>query len=103
MKWKEEFHGLILTNGRIDCLDYSVKAGMEKFLRKTVKSDLARKKHRFLPKTLAKSKGLICTWLASSFCERVNLVANQAFIEVNSLLLPDEVGMIATLRTSRDF
>ena len=49
------------------------------------------------------SKGSIGTWLASSFCARVNYVDNQVVTKVNSLLLPDDIHMLKTLRMKREF
>ena len=49
------------------------------------------------------SKGSMCTWLASSFCKIVNAVDDQAVTKGNSLLMPDEVDMLTTLRMSRYF
>ena len=104
IKWQEEFPELnILSDDKIDSLDHLLKADVGKFLRKVIKSDPKRKKYGYLPKMVTASKGSICTWLASSFCERVNSVANQVVTKVNSLLSPDEIDMLTTLRMNRDF
>ena len=92
-----------MPGNRTGNLGHSLKADLWTILRETIKSDLMRKKHGCLPKMSTASKGYIGAWLASSFCERVNSVANKAVTKRNSLLLPDEVDMIVTLRIIRDF
>ena len=74
---------------------------MVKLIRKTIKSDPARKKYGFLPKMTTASKGSIGTWLASIFCERVNLVENQVVTKGNDLLAPDKIDMLKNLRMNR--
>ena len=78
----------------MDRLDHFLKEDMGKFLRKTTKSDPAQKKCVHLPKMVTTSKCSIGTWLASSFYEKVNSVANQVVTKGDSLLLPDEVYML---------
>ena len=68
-----------------------------------MESGPTRNKCGFLPKMAAASKGSIGAWLASSLCKRVNSVANQAVTKGSSLLAPNEIGMLATLRMSRNF
>ena len=77
VKWQEEFPKLSIPDDKIDSPNHLLKVGMGKFLRKTTKSDPSRKKCGCLPKMVAVSKGSIGTCLASNFCKRVNLVANQ--------------------------
>ena len=91
------------SDAKIDILDHSLKVGMGKLLRKVMESDPKRKKHGCLSKMLTTSKALKCEWIASSFCEKVDSVANQVFIKGNSLLLPDEIDTLATLCVGREF
>ena len=87
----------------MDSLDYLLKVGVGKLIRKITKSDPTLKKHVCLPKVVTTSKGSIGTWLASSFYEIVNLMANQVVTKENSLLSPDEIDTLAALRVGRDF
>ena len=103
MKCQEEFLELIIPDDRTDSLDHSLKADMVKFLCELLKSDPTRKKHGHPPKMATTSKGSIVTWLASSFFEVLNSVANQVITKGNSLFSPDEVDMLATLWMRRDF
>ena len=66
-----------MPDDRIDSLDHFLKADVGKLIRKIIKSDPIRKKHRHLPKMVSMSKGSIGTCIASSFRERVNSVTNQ--------------------------
>ena len=49
------------------------------------------------------SKGSIGTWLASSFCERVNSVANQVVSKGNTLLNSNDIDVLTTQRMNSDF
>ena len=83
-----------MHNESIDVLDHLLQVYMRNLIRKTIKSDPTRNKYGFLPKMATASKDQIGTWLASSFCERFNLVANQVVTKENYLLYPDEIDML---------
>ena len=74
---------------------------MENLISKIIKSNPARKKHGFLPKMATSSKVSVGTWLASSFCGRFNLVANQVVAKGNTLLALDEIEILTTPLMSR--
>ena len=52
---------------------------------------------------VAASKVSIVEWLASSFYKRDDSVANKEVTKGNTLLAPDEIDMLATLRMSKEF
>ena len=80
------------------------KADMGKVLKHVfIKPDPAGKMFGFLPKMATTSKGSIGSFLAVSFCERINSAANQVVTKGNSTLAPDEIDMLVTLRTNRRF
>ena len=66
-----------MPNDGIDSIYHLLKAAMGKYLREIIKSDPSRKKCECLPKIETESKVSIGTWLASSFLERLNSVANK--------------------------
>ena len=49
------------------------------------------------------SRGSIGTFLASSFCERINSAGNLVMTDGNTMLGDEELNMMATLRMNRDF
>ena len=79
-----------------------LQAGAGELARGMMESGPTRNKFSFLPKMAAASKGSIGEWLSSSFCERHNSVTNQAVAKGSSLLVPNEIGMLATLQMSRE-
>ena len=85
-----------------DTIKHLLKAIVGKLPHKIIKHDLPRKNCGFLPKMATDSKGSTGALLASSFCERRNLVANQVVANVNYSLAPDETDKLKTLLMSRD-
>ena len=61
----------MLPDDKTDSLDHLLKVDVENLLRMVINSDPKRNNHGHLPKMVTTSKGLICTWLVSSFCERI--------------------------------
>ena len=57
----------------------------------------------WLPVMAIASKGSIGSLLASSFCERINSAANLVCTDGNSLLDPEEVDKLVTLRMNREY
>ena len=65
--------------------------------------DDAFEKFGYLPKMATASKGSIGSFMASSFCERINSAANLILTLGNTLLSDEEIDMLVVLRMNRDF
>jgi len=68
-----------------------------------IEKDKDRSKYGWLPKMATCSKGSIGSWLASSFCERINSCANQVLTLGNTLLGDVEMEKLVMCRMNRDF
>ena len=49
------------------------------------------------------SRASVGSLLASSYCERVNSAGKFIFNDSNSMLSPEEMNMLATLRMNKEF
>jgi hypothetical protein len=67
-------------------------------MKKLIKLDPDKKCFGHLPMMAVASRGLIGGFLASSFCERINSCTNLVLTDGNSLLSPNELNMLVTLR-----
>ena len=65
--------------------------------------DVDGSKFGFLPKMAIASKRRIGSFMAASFCERVNSCANDVYTEGNSLLAPEKIDNSVVLRMNREF
>ena len=68
-----------------------------------IEKDKDRKKYGWLPKMATCSKGSIGSWLASSFCERINSCANQVLTLGNTLLSDGDMEKLVMCRMNEDF
>ena len=66
---------------------------------------LENKKYKFglLFLMATTTRGSIGTFLASSFCERINSADNLVMTDNNTMLGDEKLNMMATLRMNRDF
>ena len=60
-------------------------------------------RHNRIFSLIVASRGSIGGFLAASFCERINSCANHVLTDGNSLLSPDEINMLVTLRMNRNY
>jgi hypothetical protein len=72
-------------------------------MKELIKQDPDKKRFGHLPMMAVASRGSIGGFLASSFCERINSCANLVLTDGNSLLSPDEINMLVTLRMNRNY
>ena len=103
MELQEKFPELSMSKDRIHRIHHLLKAYLVNLMRKIIKLDPTRKKSGHLPKMVTASKRSTSVWLASSLCDRVELVANQLVKKENSLFSPDQVDILTTLWMSSDF
>ena len=68
-----------------------------------IQKDKDHTKYVWLPKMATCSRGSIRSFLASSFCERINSCANQVLTLGNSLLSDVEMEKLVMCRMNRDF
>ena len=57
----------------------------------------------YLPVMATASRGSIGAFLASSFCERINSIANLVLTDGNTLLSEEEINMLTTLKMNRKY
>ena len=76
---------------------------MGQVMKKLINQDPEKKCFGHLPMMAVASRGSIGGFLASSFCERINSCANLVLTDGNSLLSPNEINMLVTLRMNRKF
>ena len=108
--WRSEFPDLdIPKTGDIDPLKHLLKADMGQLMGKISKQEDKReeqgnpRKYGHLPKMAIASKGSIASLLASSFCERVNSVAQRLITKENTLLSSEEICILVKLRMNKEF
>ena len=99
--WKAEFAEL-KSMKIVSPLDlWEVDVG--KLFARMIKEDPNRLKYGYLPIMATALHGSVGAFLASSFCERINSVANLVVTDGNTLLADEEINMLVVLRMNRKF
>ena len=103
LKWNELFPKLPWAKNKVKFPFGLWDVDMGHVMKKLIKQDPDKKRFGHLPMMAVASRGSIGGFLASSFCERINSCANLVLTDGNSLLSPDEINMLVTLRMNRDY
>ena len=103
LKWNELFPKLPWAKNKVKFPFGLWDVDMGYVMKKLIKQDPDKKRFGHLPMMAVASRGSIGGFLASSFCERINSCANLVLTDGNSLLSPDEINMLVTLRMNRDY
>ena len=103
LSWKELFPNLPWAKTGFEFPFSLWDVDMGCVMKKLIKQDPHKKQFGHLPMMAVASRGSIGGFLASSFCERINSCANLILTDGNSLLSPDEINMLVTLRMNRKF
>jgi hypothetical protein len=103
LDWKKTFPELPWATNQVEFPFSLWKVDMGVVMKELIKQDPEKTSFGHLPVMAVASRGSIGGFLASSFCERINSCANLVLMDGNSLLSPDEINMLVTLRMNRKF
>ena len=104
MGWDKEFPKKNISNGQsINVMDYLKGYDMGKLLNHVVRQDPDMKKYGLFLKIATTSNESIRAILASSFCKRINYVANQVLNKGNSIISDEDINMLDILIMKKEF
>jgi hypothetical protein len=103
LQWKQLFPNLPWGTEEVEFPFSLWDVDMGRVMKKLIKQDPDKKRFGHLPMMAVASRGSIGGFLASIFCERISSCANLVLTDGNSLLSPDEISMLVTLRMNRKY